>query len=81
MWRKKFFEILKLSVPFEDYIASRHKVKADNYVHFCTDIITHNTTVSAFEVGARGFLTNKNLKRLNFTIFLCCFEKNLDYFI
>ena len=57
-------EILKLSVPYEDAIASRHKVKADKYAHFCTAITTHNTTVTAFEVRARGFFTNTNLKRL-----------------
>ena len=63
---KNVFEILELSVPFEDCITSRHKHKADKYAHFCTDITTHKTTVTAFEVGVRGFLTSDNLKRLKY---------------
>ena len=63
---KNIFEILELSVPFEDCITSRHKHKADKYAHFYTDITTHKTTVTAFEVGVRGFLTSDNRKRLKY---------------
>ena len=61
---KKLFEILDLMVPFEDNITSRHKYKSDYYAHFTSDISTHNTTVTAFEVGAKGFLTEDNSRRL-----------------
>jgi hypothetical protein len=63
---KSSFEIMELSVPFEDCITSRHTYKANHYAHFCTDITTHTTTVTAFEVGARGFLTSDNMKRLKY---------------
>ena len=68
---KKLFEILELSVPFEDCIMARHRYKANHYAHFSTDIFSHKTTITAFEVGARGFLTDENIGRLkhiyNFT--------------
>ena len=61
---KKSFDILELTVPFEDNIHARHKYKADKYAHYTTDISTHKTAVTAFEVGARGYLTEDNTKRL-----------------
>ena len=77
---KSSFEIIELSVPFEDFISSRHAYKANHYAHFCTDITTHTTTVTAFEVVAkassrvassrvasgRGFLTSDNVKSLKY---------------
>ena len=49
---KKLFEILELSVPFKDCIMARHRYKANHYAHFSTDITSHKTTITAFEVGA-----------------------------
>ena len=63
---KKSFEILELTVPFEDNIHLRHKQKADKYAHFITDITKHKTTVTAFEIGARGHLTKDNTDRLKY---------------
>ena len=45
---KKWFEILKLTVPSEDNIHSKHIHKADKYAQFSTDISTHKTPVTAF---------------------------------
>ena len=35
---KKLFEILELSVPFEDCIMARHRYKANHYAHFSTKL-------------------------------------------
>ena len=59
---KSSFEIMELSVPFEDSISSRHAYKENHYAYFCTD----TTTVTAFEVVARGFLTSDNVKSLKY---------------
>ena len=41
------------------------------WTHFSTDITSHKTTITAFEVTARGFLRDENIGRLkhiyNFT--------------
>ena len=55
---------MELSVPFEDNIKRRHLYKANKYAHFVQDIPTHNTVITAFEVGVRGFMTEDNTKRL-----------------
>ena len=46
----KSFDILELTVPFEDNIHSRHKYKTDHYAHFCSDNSTHKTAVIAFQI-------------------------------
>ena len=56
--------IYELTSPFEKNIHTQHKYKCDKYTHFETDIKSHKTTVVAFEVGARGGLTDENVKRL-----------------
>ena len=56
--------IYELTVPFEKNIHTQHKYKSEKYAHFETDIKTYDTTVVAFEVGARGGLTDENVKRL-----------------
>ena len=57
-------EIFELTVPFETNIKARNKLKADTYAHFATDIKTYKATVTAFEVGSRGYLTKENERRL-----------------
>ena len=61
---KKAF-IYELTVPYESNIERQHKYKEDKYAHFQTDIKTHNTSMTAFEVGARGTITPDNMKRLH----------------
>ena len=55
----------EMTVPFETNIHKQHKYKSDKYAHFETDITSYDTTVIAFEVGARGGLTNENTSRLS----------------
>ena len=56
--------IYELTSPFEKNIHTQHKYKCDKYAHFETDIKSHKTTVVAFEVGARGGLTDQTIARL-----------------
>ena len=60
---KKEVVIYELTSPFEKNIHIQHKYKCDKYAHFETDIKSHKTTVVAFEVGARGGLTDQNITR------------------
>ena len=57
--------IYELTVPFENNSHTQHKYKSEKYAHFETDIEQYDTTVVAFEVGARGCLTSENKFRLN----------------
>ena len=56
--------IYELTVPFENNIHSQHTYKTNKYAHLVTDITHYDTTVVAFEVGARGALTADNSQRL-----------------
>ena len=60
----KTLDIWELTVPFESNISKRHTDKQNKYAHYISDITSHKVTVTAFEVGARGFLTPDNLNRL-----------------
>ena len=62
--RDKVVEIFELTVPFEGNINSRNLQKSNKYAHFATDIKSHKAKVTAFEVGARGYLTSENEIRL-----------------
>ena len=62
--KEKTVEIFELTVPFESNIKARNIFKSNKYAHFSRDITSHKTTVTAFEVGARGYLTVENKKRL-----------------
>ena len=62
--KEKTVEIFELTVPFESNIKARNIYKSNKYAHFSRDITSHKTTVTAFEVGARGYLTVENGKRL-----------------
>ena len=61
---KKTVNIVELTVPFEGNIKLRNTYKTDKYSHFLTDITVLKPTITAFEVGARGYLTADNEARL-----------------
>ena len=69
--KNKTLDILELTVPFEGNIKTRHTDKTNKYADFISDIKTHKTTVTAFEVGVRGFLTQDNMERLKDIHKLC----------
>ena len=62
--KDKVVEIFELTVPFEGNIKARNTQKSNKYAHFATDIKSHKATITAFEVGARGYLTSENEVRL-----------------
>ena len=61
---EKTVDVFELTVPFEGNIKARNTYKTNKYAHFVKDITSHKATVTAFEVGARGYLTVENEKRL-----------------
>ena len=58
--KDKVVEIFELTVPFEGNIKARNTQKSNKYAHFATDIKSHKPTITAFEVGAKGYLTSEN---------------------
>ena len=63
--KKKTLDIFELTVPFEFNIEARNKFKNNKYAHFIQDIKTHRTSVTAFEVGSRGYISPNNKHRLH----------------
>ena len=58
--------IYDLSVPFEPNIDKMHDYKTNKYCPLVSDIENNNFKVhfNAIEIGARGFISNENSKRL-----------------
>ena len=48
----------------ERNIDARHILNQNKYAHFCPDITNFKTTVTAFEVISRGFLSQNNVKHI-----------------
>ena len=69
--------MFELTVPFEHNISSRHEYKMNNYSHFKTDITSYKANVEAFEIGARGYVSNENRGRLKIIHSFC--DKNIKY--
>ena len=61
--KTKSTHIFELTVPFERNIEDRHTEKSEKYAYFKVDI--PNTSVIAFEVGSRGFISTRNQNSLN----------------
>jgi hypothetical protein len=41
-------------------IEKRHREKSDKYAHFVTDMTGYECAVTAFEIGRRGDISNRN---------------------
>ena len=74
---KKTVYIFELTVPFESNIKSRNHYKTEKYAFLIQDIKSHQVSVTAFEVGVRGFLTSDNMISLK-TINSFC-KKNTKF--
>jgi hypothetical protein len=61
---QKTVNIVELPVPFEGNIKERNTYKTNKYAHFLTHIKTLKPTITAVEVGVRGYLTTENENRL-----------------
>ena len=64
--KRKTLDIFELTVPFERNIEVRHREKSDKYAHFVQDITNYTTTVTAFEIGSRGYISPSNKQRLHY---------------
>ena len=64
-YKSKTLNIFELTVPFELNIEDRHKQKSNKYAHFIEDITNFTTTVTAFEIGSRGYISSDNKHRLH----------------
>ena len=62
----KEIHIFELSVCIEHYIEERHRLKSDKYAHFLTDISDYKCNVVCFEIGSRGFITERNHSHLSY---------------
>ena len=62
--KKKAVAIFELTVPFEHNIESRNTSKNDKYEHLKEEIRNYTTQIVAFEIGARGYISRENRKRL-----------------
>ena len=62
--KNKTISIFELTVSNEMNIDNAHLYKENKYAYFLTDISSLSPTVTAFEVGARGFITKQNSDRL-----------------
>jgi hypothetical protein len=79
------FHIFELTCPLEENIVARNTDKTNKYAHFIKDISDAKTSVTAFEVSSRGYLSpenHKNLKALHKfcqpTIKLSTFKQNIS---
>ena len=62
--KSKTVHIFELTVPFESNIVSRNISKNNKYAYLSTDITFFKPTITAFEIGVRGTVTEENRKRL-----------------
>ena len=87
IWDKECekFHIFELNCPIQENIVARNTDKTNKYAHFIKDISNAKTSVTAFEVSSRGYLSpenHKNLKALHKfcqpTIKLSTFKQNIS---
>ena len=62
--KNKAVNIFELTVPFESNIKERNTYKNNKYAYLLTDITELRPSVTAFEIGVRGFVTKENKARL-----------------
>ena len=62
---KNKFYIFELTCPLEINISKRHMEKSNKYAHFISDINQVETTVIAFEVSSRGYISPDNHQYLH----------------
>ena len=62
--KKKKVDIFELTVPFESNINTRNLHKSNKYAYLLQDITSFSPSVTAFEIGVRGFVTSFSRERL-----------------
>ena len=55
--------MFELTVNWESNCLKNNGYKMDKYAHFLTDITTYIPSITAFDVGVRGHISNDNMKR------------------
>ena len=58
--KEKTINLFELTEPIEHNIDIRHQEKSDKYSHLLTDCSGLKCNVTAFEIGARGFISTRN---------------------
>ena len=80
--KKKAIKIFELTVPGELRIETAHKLKYEKYQHFEKEIVTHQTSVIPFEIGAStGYVSGENKTNLAAIHKFCKKEIKLTKFI
>ena len=62
--KKNTIEICELTAGHESNIDKNHKIKDDIYAWMLTDITLMKPTLTSFEIGRRGLITQENKLRL-----------------
>ena len=78
--KKKAAAIFELTVPFEHNIEARNTYKNDKYEYLKEDITHYKTQIVAFEIGARGYISRENRKRLKLIHKFCKTEIKIKEF-
>ena len=79
--KKKKLHIFELTVPFERNIKQRHTEKTNKYGYLVHDIPQYDVSITAFEVGSRGYIDSDNRKRLADLHKFCTKELKLKTFL
>ena len=66
--------------PFENNIEARNTYKNDKYEYLKEDITHYKTQIVAFEIGARGYISRENRKRLKLIHKFCKTEIKIKEF-
>ena len=62
--KKMTMNVFELTVPYEHNVDKRQIDKSNKYAYMSTDVRKFKPVIEAFEVGARGYISIENKKRL-----------------
>ena len=76
-YTKKIINTFELTVPYEHNIEQRNVDKNNRYAYMKSDITDFTPNITAFEIGARGYISKENRGRLR-SIYSHC-KKNISF--
>ena len=79
--KKNTIDICELTAGHESNIDKNHKIKDDRYAWMLTDITLMKPTLTSFEIGCRGLITQENKLRLKHIHTFCKKDIKLKTFV
>ena len=79
--KKMTMNVFELTVPYEHNVDKRHIDKSNKYAYMSTDVRKFKPVIEAFEVGARGYISSENKKRLKTIHSFCKKETTAKQFV